>query len=123
MEQTPSWETNRFAASQETPRISAQRLSEHIGAVYVCTRESSWNPNSNTMVHYQTQYDRPSVCVIAHQYSSAILGSLLLTSLKENFGALKFFLFFKYRLNLEMRNFQLRKPRGVCIHLQLFGLC
>lgn len=75
------------------------------------------------MENYRTQYDRPSVCVIAQQYFSAILGSMPLTSLKETFGALTFFHFFKYRLNLEMRNFQLRKPRGVCIHLQLFGPC
>jgi hypothetical protein len=38
--------------------------------VYVYTRVSCWNPNSNTLAPDRQHHDRPAACVIAQQYSS-----------------------------------------------------
>jgi hypothetical protein len=37
--------------------------------MYVCTRESSWNPNYNTLELDQLQHDRSAAYIVAQQYS------------------------------------------------------
>jgi hypothetical protein len=37
----------------------------------VCTRESIWNPNCNTLEPDRTQHDYPSACVIAQRCSAS----------------------------------------------------
>jgi len=50
-------------------------------------RQSSWRPNPLTLELYRPQNDRPAAYVIAQQYSSATLVSLLFQSRKEKFNA------------------------------------
>ena len=54
--------------------------------IYVCTRKSSWNPDSNTLEPEWLQHDRPATRVIAQQYSSATFVSLRFPSHKVQFG-------------------------------------
>jgi len=44
--------------------------------IYVCTRESIWNPDSNTLEPERLKHDCPATRVIAQQYSSATFVSL-----------------------------------------------
>jgi len=53
--------------------------------IYVYTRQSSWNPNSNTLEPDRPQHDRPAACVIAQQYFSITLVILRCHSHKEEF--------------------------------------
>jgi hypothetical protein len=55
--------------------------------LYVHTRASIWNPNSNKLEPDRLQYDGPAVCVIAQQYSSATFVSLIFHFHKKKFGA------------------------------------
>jgi len=55
--------------------------------MYVCTTESMWNPNSQTLESDQPQNHRRDSCVIAQQYSSATLVSLCFHCHKEKSGA------------------------------------
>jgi hypothetical protein len=50
-------------------------------------KESSLNPNSDTLENDPQQHDSPTVCVIAHQHSSLIFVSFRCRSRKEKFGA------------------------------------
>jgi hypothetical protein len=76
--------------------------------MYVHTRQSSWNTNSNTTESVRSQYERPAAYVIAQQYSSAKLVSMHFNSRTEKFGArLKKKLFHCRRVLLK----NLRKPK------------
>lgn len=47
-------------------------LSIHmVNYIYVYTRESSWNPNSNALVFNRWHHVCPAACVITQQYPSA----------------------------------------------------
>jgi hypothetical protein len=53
--------------------------------VYLCTRQSSRNPNYSTPETDRPQYNRPATCVIAQQYSCATFISLHFHYRKEKF--------------------------------------
>jgi hypothetical protein len=53
--------------------------------VYLCTRQSSRNPNSKTAESDGPQCNRSAACVIAQQYSSATFISLHFHYRKEKF--------------------------------------
>jgi hypothetical protein len=40
--------------------------------IYVYTKQTVWNPNSNTLEHERPQHDLPAAYAIAQQYSSSI---------------------------------------------------
>lgn len=87
--------------------------------IFVYTWQSSWNPNSNTLQLHQTQHDRPVSCVIAQQYSSAILLLYSFHSRRENFGArfenvISFFIPpFLNRAVLKLPNLNLRRSGSI----------
>jgi len=55
--------------------------------VRVYTRDSSRNPNPNTLEPERPQHDRPAACAIAQQYSSATFVFLRFHTRKEEFGS------------------------------------
>jgi len=54
--------------------------------MFVCRRESSWNPNFWTQDPDWPQHDCPASCVVAQQYSSATFVSLHFHSHKQKFS-------------------------------------
>jgi len=58
------------------------------------TKESSRNPNSNTLEPDRPRHDLPASRVIAQQYSYSTLVSLRFNFLKKNFGALKYIIIY-----------------------------
>jgi len=53
--------------------------------IYICTRESMWNPNSSSVESDRPQHGQPAACVVPRQYYSAPF-SLRFYSCKESFG-------------------------------------
>jgi len=53
--------------------------------MYLCTSQSSRNPNYSTLEPHRPQYNRPVACVIAQQYSSATFISVRFHYRKEKF--------------------------------------
>jgi hypothetical protein len=84
--------------------------------IYVYTRQSSWNPNSNTLERNRLQHDRLTACVIAQQYSSAAIVSLRFHSHDEKIRHA-----FKNMINsllfcfLNRVNMKWRKAGSVCV--------
>jgi hypothetical protein len=58
-----------------------------VNYIHIYIRESSLNPNSNTMETARPQYDHPATHIITQQYSSATFVSLRFQSHKDKFGA------------------------------------
>jgi hypothetical protein len=90
----------RHSSNQERVAFLGVRRKSSIGQfaiwvhlwsiICVYTRESSWNPNSNTVAPDRPRHDTPAprtTCVIAQQYSSIILVSLFFSSFTEKFSA------------------------------------
>jgi hypothetical protein len=70
--QSPHWSVVEYGQTPvaDTPSLTFRRIrckSQH-GQLYI---ESSSNPNSNTLEPDRPQHERPTICVIAQQYSSA----------------------------------------------------
>jgi hypothetical protein len=96
--------------------------------MYMYTRESSWNPNLNTLEPDRSQHDCFSTCVITQQYSSTTFFSSHFYSHKGKFGTclknvsiLVFFYFFKIaevwnRVTLNCRR------RGLSVLIWMFWM-
>jgi hypothetical protein len=92
---------------------------------HIHKKQSSWNPYSNTLEPDRSQHKRTSVCVIAQQYSSAIIASLQFYPHSGNLGAqLKFsmFQFFNYFLIASVRSCANFEFFSVGAYLQLAAL-
>jgi hypothetical protein len=92
---------------------------------YIHIWEYIWNPTSSTLEPDRLYHDRPTVCVIAQQYSSITFISLRLHSRKEKYGAvyknvITLFLNILELLMFKLRNLILRKSESVCVSVCLY---